>query len=238
MKSSDEFNQAAKAKPFPFGKLLRVASLTMVSSYLALSTLISFDQIAESRKGEKLTEDEMALTKDIFGREVNSKIVRKHFKDADPKTRAYVMLEDDRNIYFLGKENSSYDYANESRMSAYRTFIHEMTHIWQNQGQSLIHNIKDNCNTYSYLLDETSKFEDLCSEQQASAVANYAVIYLSQWRSKIDYEGDREQLKRVVEEQFPAAREARLKLEQESTPAQEPLIYAKQQSPAPLTLNS
>lgn len=156
-----------------------------------------------------LTAGEAALVKSIFADQLDTSVVQKYFlgysRDIIPDTAAEV--PDGRTIKFYGALNHSLDYSQEG-LALYGAFLHEMTHIWQNQ-----QNIIGHCTTYEYVLAPTYRFIDYCREQQADIIQDYARRFLHPDRRSFWIKNTPENdqlLKNIVEEQFPQARLARL----------------------------
>lgn len=159
-----------------------------------------------------LTENEIKLVHGIFGTTVNTAIVKKYFYPASPLMVSRV--PDRRSIQFYGNTCTSADYSLDSDIFKFGAFVHEMTHVWQRQTAN-----KDElqmCHTYDYTLDAASRFTDFCVEQQAAIVEDYARRFLHPGHKSF-YTTDTPEtdllLRKVVEEQFPAARETRLAYE-------------------------
>lgn len=180
-------------------------------------------QYAEASAG--LTAGERVLAQSVFGPEFETSGIRKYFHRTLPPTQAhdkngattaaYVLGGNTSDIHFISRDKQSLDYSRAADQG-YRvsTFMHEMTHIWQHrQGMS-----KD-CDIYEYTVTPQSRFADFCNEQQASIIGDYTRLYLqpdtalSQMAGTvphITYRNDGRDLMRVVEEQFPHARSARM----------------------------
>ena len=87
----------------------------------------------------------------------------------------------------------------------FTVFMHEMTHIWQQQNMHAF--TRGRCpGDYSYALRPASRFSDFCNEEQAEIVADYARRFIAGERSWFADEARDSLLQRVVEEQFPGAR--------------------------------
>lgn len=117
-------------------------------------------------------------------------------------------------VAFYGPTMQSRDY---SREGAYMrgVFMHEMGHLWQHQTNW--RHTKTSClwNIYDYELTPQSRFSDFCVEQQASIIEEYVQVFLGDAEAVIDTA----LLQRIIEEQFPGAKELRLQKETRATPA-------------------
>ena len=177
--------------------------------------------------GQDLTQNEVQLVRGIFGDAVDTSIVRKHFDqpcishDAR-RAEACVAYGSDRHVFFVDPALFVKDYAGGGSLPR-DVFMHEMTHIWQDQNYPTLYlAYVKSCKTYEYSLNDRSRFEDFCVEQQASIVANYVryVLYPQSWPPGL-YKGPEEVLRgmsanlaRVVEDEFPQARLTRLRFEE------------------------
>ncbi len=123
-----------------------------------------------------MTEGEKRLAESIFGDQINTEHVRKHFGEPHPKNYlATVEGGSRRHIHFWGAANHSNDYSRDSYRQQ-NLFMHEMTHIWQHQNHILIFNqYARGCKIYDYELTDTSEFDDFCVEQQAEIIGDYVV---------------------------------------------------------------
>ncbi len=175
-----------------------------------------------------LTAGERALVQGVFGPDFATGEITKYFHRTMPPnqsqdkkglvTLAYVLGGNTRDIHFVSTDKHARDY---SRVpdQGYRasTFMHEMTHIWQHrQGMS-----KD-CDIYDYTLTDRSHFGDFCNEQQATIIGDYTRLFLQPDNAlgqvasvipQVTYRAQYSNLIRVVEEQFPHARTARMAMQ-------------------------
>lgn len=180
-------------------------------------------------RSERLTVDEAALILGIFGDELNISKVRKDFTAAQkPGTKPTYYIPAQtfgaKSIKFYGPHYTEADYSKTVSDFNYGTFVHEMTHIWQNQNPDPRKKEKNN-SVYTYALSENSRFEDFGEEQQAALIEDYARQFLRARRGA--YKGtylpshgpDKQKtplvlLRKVVETRFPQARKTRLALKQ------------------------
>lgn len=178
---------------------------------------------------EALTPGEADLIKGIFGPEIDISKVRKHFTAVSkPGTSpGYVIPAQTFSndcIKFYGPDYTSGDYSRPDNAFNYGTFVHEMTHIWQNQHPNPQKAEHDNF-AYQYNLTPKSRFDDLGEEQQASLIEDYALQFLRASRAPAkngdtylpSHAPDKSDasrcdlvlLQKVVEDRFPAARHMR-----------------------------
>ena len=184
-----------------------------------------------SPPGIPLTAGEVALVKSIFGDEIDTKNVRKYFPEKmKPGTiKGYVTPAQTFGIdaiKFYGTKYQSEDYSQSKDLYLYGTFLHEMTHIWQNQHPAP----RAYSYTYQYTLTPRSRFDGFSEEQQSSIIEDYArqFFYLKQslntkgidtyipsCASDFNESSLRSLslLRKVVEDKFPQARKTRLALE-------------------------
>lgn len=196
---------------------------------------------ASAAQSRALTTSEATLAQAIFGSDfvTDNVTIRMHadrpyfsgrFDDDKPgeRTLGYVNRLDPNNVHMIAPELHASDYGRTTNMFDHtHLYVHEMAHVWQNRQNDRA----ASCDTYSYTLTAQSRFEDFCAEQQADMIADYAVAYLIpnalQQRAIVpayvnlrfaggtytqaDYDA-RTNLVRVIEEQFPHARAARLQI--------------------------
>lgn len=166
-----------------------------------------------------LTQDEAAIAQSLFGPDFRTDNIRKQYVRSwvggvIQYPGAMVPLSQ-RHIYFFKPEMRKPDLTISSG-DDFNLYMHEMTHIWQHRG-----NWAPLCKTYDYTLTARSRFTDFCNEQQASMVGDYAEFFLNPTSpNALRLLGDNtsrregnENLMRVIEGQFPHARQARLKIE-------------------------
>jgi hypothetical protein len=169
-------------------------------------------------RGEKLTANETALVESIFGDDINAGKIRKHQKDSDHFTHILrgkkgTVMPFTSHIDFFGKAAHSKDYS-QAELHLYSLFVHESTHTFQNQNGM---NWKK-LGQYGYTLSPDKKFGDYGVEEQADIIEDYAVRFLHPAHAPSRHcHGDPaafyEQLKKVVEDRFPAAQKTRMKVE-------------------------
>jgi len=171
--------------------------------------------------GVPLTAGEAAFVKSIFGDAIDTRKVKKYYSaKVKPGTeKGFVIPAEtfgDDCIKFYGPQYKVDDYSKTNNIFNFGTFIHEMTHIWQNQNNIPSKLLPDGSDIYNYTLTPTSTFSDFGWEQQAKLIENYARTYL--YSTPVDKEDPL--LQKVVEDEFPQARKTRLKLEaqEKSTP--------------------
>lgn len=216
---SDALNAPAKKREiFAAATLMLAAAGAYISG--TFNPLARTDQ-QRTATTLPVTPGESALLKAIFGSSFSTADLRKNYIDYSAQdgawrtrnetTLAYVSARDKNDIYFLSPDDQKRDYSRTQEMDGSpHTFIHEAVHIWQNRTGSRA----KHCKTYSYTLTSRSQFSDFCDEQQAEMVADYAVLFLDKNSVSLAMSDLEEygQLLRVVETQFPAAKDLRLKL--------------------------
>lgn len=199
----------------------------------------------------ELTAGERVLAQSVFGPDFATVNIRKYFHRELPPTQAhdknsastaaYVLGGNTSDIHFVSRDKQSHDYSRAADQG-YRvsTFMHEMTHIWQHrQGMS-----KD-CDIYDYRLSARARFADFCNEQQASIIGDYTRLFLQPDTAlaqmagtvpDITYRSEHRDLMRVVEEQFPHARTARMQMFARVQAAGTCVLTQRQQAVATRTL--
>ncbi len=201
--------------------------LTALFGAVGCSTIPVYQQMHNS-PAVPLTPGEKTLVKSIFGNSVDTSIVRKHFvssgcvNDKDKTALTY----DTENILFCKDKYHEPDYSKATDIFNFGLFIHEMTHIWQFQAHPIriVWDLSVRAQEYDYSLYKKAKFENFSTEQQDSIITNYARRFLRTEPSNSRYyvrsdnirkdttESDA-LLQKIVERQFPDARNARLAME-------------------------
>lgn len=177
--------------------------------------------------GRQMTADEAALAKAFFGAELRTSIVT-IFQYPYEQKDALASVESGYGASFWGPTQHASDYtkADAGRLG---TFMHEMTHVWQEQTAQK-HTPNQTMRQYNYWLDAKSKYTDFSVEQQAAMVQDYVTYflqpskslkYLPETYSRQDIPAKTEILKKVVEAQFPGAKTLR-----EAMPKQPPRLKA------------
>lgn len=174
-----------------------------------------------------LTYGEKHFIRGVFGDVVNVEHVKNDFDRLAEQKRwlnpvvAAVNPHSGKEIFFSRSAPHSSDYSQEGNFLR-GSLAHEVTHIYQIQQQT-IHTKP--CSVYKYKLDKYTLFDDLCVEQQAAVIEDYASRfhtrepstpyrqrnygYNERLTGTFNPEADAH-LMRVVETKFPAARETRL----------------------------
>lgn len=169
-----------------------------------------------------LTEGEAALAHKFFGDALDVSAVRiQVFKTRNDNAPTFVMPGDKENIRIHGEHYASPDYSREQNAFLFGAIVHEFTRLWQHQaGKEWRH--ADNTD-YGYALHSSLAFGHYGAYQQASIMEDYArrffhETYQSNWMAR-EYGADNcsadDFLIRVVENQFPAARQARARQQAE-----------------------
>lgn len=164
-----------------------------------------------------LTPGEVVFIRSVFGDRIDPSAIRKYFEPVfDGNTVASTF--DGAQVVFYGLQHHSADYSRDR--SAYRrgAFMHEMTHIWQNQAQVAC----EKGGTYVYELSAQRRFRDYGMEQQASIIEDYVRRFLHSGGGAASHRflnaGGKDTpqtdalLQKVVEDHFPAAGATRLAL--------------------------
>lgn len=204
-------------------KPVRIALLTLAAGGLAYGGFYTKEKIAPTPdRTASLTAGEVALVHSIFGTDFETASIRKHFYNSAAKedvtelgeghTAAYVWNWSKNAMHFPLKKYHSDDYSRDSGgLRAMGVFMHEVTHIWQNRTGSSF-----DCDTYDFDLDPAKNFDDYCSEQQGRIIQRYVEMTRDPEMGRtvvggyIIYAGVHQQLLRLVEDKFPAARASRI----------------------------
>lgn len=175
----------------------------------------------------EMTPDEKALIKAFFGSEVRPDVVKLYQYPYEQKD-AFATVETGYGANFWGAAQHAPDYT-KAAPAQLGTFIHEFTHIWQNQTYNK-HTPDQTLGQYNYWLDAKSTFADFSVEQQAAMVGDYTTYFLHPSKTmrylpasynKAELPAKAEVLKKVVEAQFPGAKALR-----EAMPKQAPRLKA------------
>lgn len=180
--------------------------------------------------GEPLTAGEISFIKSIFGNEVKTDCIRKHFTFKSHAT-ACAGTFNASTVQFYTSELFSLDYSQTKDIFKYGVFIHEMTHVWQHNHplRKVLHDIRHPSLKHDYKLTERSRFDSFGTEQQGYIIEDYARNFLFQGKGHFVV-GDKyfpslthefndkslqklSLLQKVVEDRFPEARKTRLALE-------------------------
>lgn len=178
-------------------------------------------------QGAPLTASETAMVESVFGDEVDASKMRKHFRETSwayrlaPKSVAGMVLPPLSHIDFYGERARSDDFAKDSPNMA-NLFMHEATHVWQNQNWRWSLHHLDKVRLYDYKLVENARFDSFALEQKAEMIGDYVQIWLhpkGKIQSGQTASADDILLRDVVESRFPRARESRLALPAPAKPA-------------------
>jgi hypothetical protein len=163
-----------------------------------------------------LTAGEAKLARDIFGDKIDLNGMRLHmFSKEQADLRSDVGSGQTKNIEFYGKRSISEDFSKASAKQ-FGSFVHEMTYILQNQQGGKLR--ASDVEGYAYPLGSQWRFTDYGPQQQRAIVQDYALRFLHPDRQSLTlprtYGDDRMDtdpfLIRLVENQFPAAKAARI----------------------------
>lgn len=179
-------------------------------------------QALSGEKTRKLTRNEAALIRSIFGNRVDTAAVTFRFDERYCARRAG-SLPVWKDVHYWGKTYWSADYSLEKNAFNFGLFIHEITHVWQKQTSFAETNWRfvNKPNEYDYPIDLSRwAFSEYGVEQQAAIVEDYARCFLQPscatgW-AKTSKE-NREALATLVENQFPEAKATRIYYQQHKT---------------------
>lgn len=187
----------------------------------------------EPKEGPPVTleKGEKELARSIFGDEIDLRRVWKVYVQVADSVKA---AESSRaGFIFFYRDYHAPDYSRERDPFIFATFIHELTHQWQIQNDP--GNEIQICQIYTYRLSSDRDFLSYCNEQQASIVQDYVRRFLllnpaASTRYVNVFVGPEESadtpesdalLQKVVEDQFPQARETRLKIDAQRRASQQ-----------------
>jgi len=225
-------NETAAPRKPPRGSLMRRfarAAAKIVITLVAAASLAygGYLHTQYAGKGAPLTPAETELVVGIFGDEIDATKIRKHFRETSiafrlaPKTTAGMVLPPLSHIDFYGEKNRSADYAQDSAALA-DLFMHEVTHVWQNQNWRWSLHHLDKVRKYDYALTETARFDNFALEQKAEIIGDYTRIWLHpQGKIQSGKEPSAEDilLRNIVETRFPRAQQTREALPPPAEPA-------------------
>ena len=206
------------AKP-KSGKLMRAFRKAALG--LLLTATFGYSVLLASYKGrgDTLTKGETEMVTGIFGDEIKPSKIRKHFKNKGHISHVLpgktgTVLPPHSHIDFFGYYAHSQDYSCDAKWRA-GLFIHEATHVWQNQTRSWQLDKLYKCRVYDYTLKPQSVFRDFGVEQQASIIEDYYEAWLhkdGRARMGETMTANDSLLLKVVEKRFPRAKKTRLSL--------------------------
>jgi hypothetical protein len=171
-------------------------------------------------RGEKLTRGEAAMVKGIFGNEINTSKIRKHFRSES--SIAHVLPDKIgmvpppfSHIDFYGPDTHSKDYTKDTKKK-FSLFMHEVTHTWQ--GQTLNFPLRS-FGKYEYTLTPKSRFNDFGIEQQAEIIEDYseAWLYKDPKATNTTHTAQDSLIMKVVEKRFPRAQKTRMQFQRTGT---------------------
>jgi len=164
------------------------------------------------RRQESLTNNEIVFVKNFFGDQIDASIIRKHFEAISCKS-VVATTSNKEQLSFYGKKHHSDDYSLEESSYNFGTFIHEITHIWQNQNDEKYTNGSaedvEGLSDYKYTLSKKRPFTDYDDEQQGAIIEDYARYFLHSEKETWILDATEENLKvlkNMVETQFPSAK--------------------------------
>lgn len=167
-----------------------------------------------------MTPAETALIKGIFAGQIDTASI-KLYLHPEKYDDAVGSVASSRAADFWGTDHHSGDYTKGNDAENFGTFVHELTHVWQNQtNDRFTSSYVPEGNKYLYPLEAKYKFTDYGTEQQAAMVEDYARRFLHPsksftWLGEVydDPESKAALLMKTVETQFPAAKQLRLNYE-------------------------
>jgi hypothetical protein len=126
------------------------------------------------RPGEsrKLTEGEVRLARSIFGDAIDYdrvRIFRKKYFPLQPRRRT---MAPNGNIYFHPRSSAYRDDFSAAETYLQGLFVHEMTHVWQDQAGTNVRKAVFN-RRYRYRLEGGKPFKGYGLEQQCEIVRDY-----------------------------------------------------------------
>ncbi len=164
-----------------------------------------------------LTTGEKELSHNIFGKQLNTDIVRKYLLHKEDRC-ADAQAFGSRMLLFY-KDSHADDYSDKEETINLGFFVHEITHLWQVQNWSLLKQFSKKCSTYNYALTPDSRFDDFCNEQQAAMLQDYARYFLTKTPKFPTRLLDKERpetldlLAQLVEKTFPGVLKERARTE-------------------------
>ncbi|MFC5569356.1 SpvB/TcaC N-terminal domain-containing protein [Lysobacter yangpyeongensis] len=126
-----------------------------------------------------LTKGEKEMARSVFGDDLDydkPRIFRKKAYFFQPNDRA---MTPDGNIYFHPDDQGYHDDFSNSDIYSQHTFIHEMTHVWQNQQGINVRTAAFNRSYDYWPLQSGKKFGDYGLEQQAQMTSDYFMLQSS-----------------------------------------------------------
>ena len=166
----------------------------------------STEQAADTCTTTPLTAGEIALSKKVFGSALDTRHVTKVFCKNAHNDQPPVEIRAGHEIVFHGADTWSPDFSKEKNVIRYGFFMHDLTHLWQQQTGAPI----KPCETLGYTLTPERPFSAYCSSHQALMVEDYARLHLfkpaHQPRGTADTPANNALLTQTIEKAFPQAR--------------------------------
>lgn len=181
------FNAVKAMSPFSKACIATALVMNVLPNSAYRYIFDTYDHVT-ALKNAPLTDGEAALAQAVFGPDFDTSNISKSYrsdrdncgKDHDSDTITLACVRKGSNIIRIVEPDSFVDdYSRDGSVSGSRTstFMHEMTHIWQNRG-----NPATSCGSYSLpeemIFNTRLTFDDYCSERQAQLVGVYAKWYL------------------------------------------------------------
>lgn len=155
-------------------KLTRIFAFASTISVFSCASI----PVPEGQPGHRprpLTPDEIAMAKKVFGDQINYRKIRIYSHSGETRKAFYGKIQ-------MSPSHYSEDYSKENNFYLQSQFMHELTHIWQEQngtnlivsaiGEWLRHG-GDYNKAYKYTITENSDFSRLGIEQQGKIIEDY-----------------------------------------------------------------
>lgn len=185
------------------------SALTLMNGASSCATALGGTDTNGNNLGVPLSPAEKSAVETFFSKEINTDKVRKHQRSLDDPYRplgAAACVMGKKHIYYFGDSGSG------NTASDFGYFMHEMTHIWQNQ---VNYDFNSDVPGYMYTIIRGKAFHEYGKEEQGAIVEDYARTFLFKGtdrkpRFMKDTPENRQALMTLVEGRFPGARDLRL----------------------------
>jgi hypothetical protein len=137
-----------------------------------------FNQYFISVPARPLTSGEIRLVGSIVGDQIDLRRVRIYVSRAADRESSDARTFSENCIEFYdGRRFGSADFSKDPDELKFGNFVHEMTHVWQNQAREAKTASSRAVGDYLYELKSNSRFIDYGDEQQAAIVEDYPDIF-------------------------------------------------------------
>ena len=222
---SRAFSYAKGIHPINKGLLVAAVAMHLVPESVVRSG-IEFYRDQTAQKVSDLSAAESALVQSVFGADFATDTIRKRYSNNETacgetnsaETAFVACVRRGSDTITIATPNQFIDdYSQDGSLSGRRisTFMHEVTHIWQNRTNAPN---GGRCSTYDLpptdVMNAAMTFDQYCNERQGQLVGLYSAIYLRPTQvneTDLSTEHGRyfDRIRQIVEAKFPRAAQLR-----------------------------